>query len=203
MTGNPPTLKERLENNIVLVVIGFLLAGFSAGYGVHSALSGSALFGGSSAQGVDWRSLASENGWMDKNSCPALPVNLRLLSPGDNATIRLSRGGYLESDLVISSSQPLPAADSVGVVVKAEVDPNFYVSFPYFDENEHRTVFRHGTLIEIPNKIEKPTHVDIWAFVDDDKRNLGNIYGSLDQIKAVSNTIFLSDKIGITVVPEQ
>jgi hypothetical protein len=196
------TVKERLENNIVLVVLTTAVAAFSAGFGAHAAIAGNNnASSGQPDQTVDWQTTAKEKGWIDKGMCPAMPVVLRVLSPGDNATVQFGLGD-LKTDLVISSSQPLPTADSVGFIIKAEEDTNYYVSFPYFNDNESHTLFRDDHFVQIAKKIEKPTHVDMWGIVIDDKRRLGSVYGSMDEIKSVSNTIFLSEKIGITVVPQ-
>jgi hypothetical protein len=193
-----PSLKERIENNAAILFCGAAIAGSGAGYGTHSAIAGSPLFG--AAPPVDWQATAKEKGWIERNTCPGLPIVLRILSPGDNATVEYSTGD-LSTDLIISSTQPLPGNESVGFVMNAEGDTNFYVDFPYFEANEQRTSFRDSRFVKIRKKIEKPTHVDIWAVLIDDKRKLGSVYGSLDQIKAVSDTVFLSNKIGINIVP--
>jgi hypothetical protein len=196
-----PTIKERIENNIVVVVLGTAVAAFSAGWGAHVAIGGNGTVSNQgSSQGTDWQATATQKGWIDKNVCPALPVTLRILSPGDNATIEYGSGD-LYSDLIINASQPLPSAGAVGYIANVEGDTNFYVMFPTFYPNEQRTTFRDSNFIRFPKKITKPSHVDMWALLIDDERNLGSVYGSLDEIKAVSNTIFLSQKIGIAVVP--
>jgi hypothetical protein len=196
-----PTIKERLENNIVIVVSATAIAAFSAGFGAHAAIS-SPPPQTSGASSTDWQSAAKQNGWIDKNACPAIPVKLRLASPGDGATVKLNRGASLESALVISASQPLPSADELLLVLKAEGDANYYVIDPLLNGNENRTMFRYDSIYKVPFKLDKQTHIDIWAVMIVDKRNLGSVYGSLDQITAVSNTIVLSEKVAINAVPE-
>src|ERR1019366_9027579 len=200
MPDGRPTLKERLENHIVIVFLTAIATGFVAGFSAHVAITPSSP-GTTSSPSVDWQATAKEKGWVDRSLCPAMPVMLRLLSPGTNAILEHS-GGYLRADVVIDASQPLPKDEAIGYIFNPEGDTNFYVEFPYLTQNEQRTVFRTtGEFASFPTKIEKPTRVYIWAVAIDDKSKLGSFYGSLDQIKAVSNTIFISEKVAITVVP--
>jgi hypothetical protein len=85
--------------------------------------------------------------------------------------------------------------------VNPEGDTNFYVVFRYFSENDQRRLFRDERFVQIPFKVEKPTHIDLWGIVIDDKNRLGPVYSKLEDIKAVSNTIFMSDKISFTAIP--
>jgi hypothetical protein len=192
-------IKEKLENNIAIVVLGTAVSAGAAGFAVHAAISPTPA--PNPGINADWQTVARDKGWIDKGECQALLVTLRILSPGDNSSIPWD-GDSLLSDLVISASQSVPATASVGFVINAEGDKNFYVSFGKFGSNESRNLFRDSRYINLPIKIDKPTHIDIWGVLVDDSNKLGPIYGSLDQIKAAATTVF-SEKVGITAVPRK
>ncbi|MBV9442545.1 MAG: hypothetical protein JO217_07600 [Acidobacteriaceae bacterium] len=63
-----PSLKERLEN-IVIVVLTTAIAAFSAGFASRAAIAGTALLSGRSDlhRSADWKSVAKGNGWINKN----------------------------------------------------------------------------------------------------------------------------------------
>jgi hypothetical protein len=203
MTEEPEkrTLKQKIEDNVVILLLSTAAACFVAGWGAHAAVAGTLNSSRVTPPEINWQATAAENGWMDKNSCPALPVTLRILSPGDRANIRF-RAGDLHSEFVVNSSQPLPGTDSVGLVFHAEGDPNFYTSFPHLEVNNARALFRDN-VISLPFDVTKPTQIEIWALVIGDRNQMGSLYGGLEQIKAVSPTIFLSDKVTVTAMPIQ
>src|ERR1700691_2399091 len=192
-----PTLKERIENHPVVIFGSVLVVGFVAGYGVHSALSTSPLFG--SAPKVDWQMVARGSGWMPNNECPALPVVLDITSPGSNAMIEYDHGSLL-TDVVVRSSRPLPESESVGLVV-AELNGNYNVIFPSFSVNPTRTIFREDTWASAPISGDAKKSVNIWAFAIDDRSQIGSHYGGLDEIKAISPNLFLSPSVTVYIRP--
>jgi hypothetical protein len=195
------SFEDRLKRSPVWFALTMIALGAVGGFGFNAMLNGSALFGGSAPK-VDWQAEAKRSGWVDKALCPALPVVLRVLSPGSDATIEQSTAGFLRSDLIVNSSQSLPTANSVGYIVNAEGGTNFYVRFPYFSTNDDRMTFRQSTW-ELPMSFDKPTRITVWAFVIEDKNLLGPVYGTLEQIRSVSNTIIMSDKVSFNVTPQK
>jgi hypothetical protein len=196
----PMGIKERLENNVVIVVLSTAATAGAAGFAFHAAIT-PAPTSSSVGSNADWQTVAREKGWVDKSECQALLVTLRILSPGNDSSIPWD-GDSLISDLVVSSSQSVPPTASVGFVLNAEGDKNFYVSFPYFTINDPRTLFRGSRYTRLPIKMDKPTHVDMWGILVDDSNKVGPIYSSLDQIKAATTTV-LSEKVGITAGPRK
>jgi hypothetical protein len=190
------TLKQRLENNIVLVVLTTAVAAFGAGFGSHAAITGST--GGTASTNTDWEVMAREKTWIPKAECPAFPISLRVLSPGDGATVERV-GHWAQMDLVVSSSRPVPEKDAVGVVYNTDGETNYYVKFPGFQANENRTAFRtsHQGLDILSEDAGK--RLNVWALAVEDQNLLGSVYGSLEQIKAISSSVFISDKVTVNV----
>jgi len=170
-----------------------MIAGFIAGYGVHSAITASPLFGAV----VDWQATAKAKGWIPNSACPALPVVLDISSPGSNATIE-NEYGVLHTDVIVRSSRPLPEAESVGIVF-AEENCDYYVIFPNFDINATRTVFREDRMTISPIRADSHGSLNIWAFAIDDKTQIGSHYGTLEEINAISPNLFLSHSVTIYV----
>jgi hypothetical protein len=188
-------IKQRLEDNIVVVVLSTAVTAFGTGFVASRNMAPNTAGGG------DWQAYAKSNGWVERSECNAILVTLRILSPGDNSSVPFgSLRGTLSTDLVISSSQSIPTTAAMGWVVKIEGDDNYYVAFPAFTINDSRTLFRDTNPVDLPVRPPPPRHVDIWALLVDDKNKLGSIYGSLDQIKSAANVV-LSEKIGFTTVP--
>lgn len=192
-------IKQKLEDNIVIVVLGAAVTAFGAGFGASRAIAPGDQHG--TWQGGDWQAYARSNGFVEKSECVALLTTLHVLSPGDSSNVPFSASpGTLATDFVVSSSQSVPTTATVGVVVKIEGDSNYYVGFPIFNINDSRTLFRDTNPVELPVRVRSSGHVDLWALLVDDKNRLGPIYGSLDQVKSAA-TVILSEKIGITTVP--
>jgi hypothetical protein len=149
-----PTLKERLENNIVIVVAGVAVTAFAAGFGAHAAIAPPSNPGG---QPIDWHEAAKSNGWIDKSECQALLVTLRMLSPGNESSVPYEPiFRNMSFDLVISASQSLPPTASVGYIANIDGDKNFYVVFPIFPDNSDRTLFRHDETFKLPKAVCRP-----------------------------------------------
>jgi hypothetical protein len=116
--GSTMTLKERVENNVVVFLLGSLVTGFVAGFGAHQVIMGMA--GLAETNATDWKEAAKDAGWIPREECPAFPINLRIASPGDVAVVPYSSAGTpaLRTDLVIHSSRPIPLPTSVGTYLQ-------------------------------------------------------------------------------------
>ncbi len=86
-----------------------VLLGDNRGFGAYAAIAGNAASSGKPDQTVDWQITAKDKGWIDKNTCPAMPVLLRMVSPGDHTTVTYTAGGYLDTEMVIGASHSLPS----------------------------------------------------------------------------------------------
>jgi hypothetical protein len=200
------TLKERIENNIVLSVLGLLAVGFGTGFGAQKMISEGSTPSSTNAPvcaaQVPWADTARKSDWVPKNECPAYPVSINVTSPGDGSTIKISSppsDPYASTDLVIQSSRPLPSSTSVGLIFNQEKLPNFYVVFPYLKIDESRKVFRIEQYVKLPFRPELNSALGIWAIIVDDKGKFGSVYSSLDQVKASGSDVTISPKISLNV----
>lgn len=194
------TLKQRIEDNAAILFAGIALSAFTAGWVSHGTFITSA----TPPAADDWQRAAEKNGWIAKNSCPAMPIELKILSPGNSATVTYSSlFQHLNTDTVVRSSRTLPKDDVVGLVFNIEGQANYYVDFPYFATNDARETFRNESTLKIPASLEGAKQLSLWAIVAEDKRELGSVYGSLDQIRSTSPGIFLSEKITVGIAPEK
>ncbi len=196
------TLKERIENNIAIVLLSTAAVSFSAGWGAHAAIFSNLAPSGIAESNKDWKSIASEKGWIDKAACPAMPVELSMLSPGNNASVEY-HDDFLTADFVVRTSRPLPQKDDVGIILNEEGSTNFYVEFPYFTVNETRTLFRQENLVNFPIKGDIQKRMNVWSLVIEDKNEVGSVYGSLDEIRKVSPNIFISDEVTVNLAPRK
>jgi hypothetical protein len=188
------SIKSTIEENIVLSVLGLLAVGFTSGWEAHAALGIQPAREGDTK--TDWQAVATKEGWIAKTACPGFPLSLRVISPGDGASVSYF-SDYLRTDFIVSASRPLPESEAVGIIFNVEGEANFYVTFPYFEVNQTRTVFRDDSSTKFPMKLEGQKRINLWALVVEDKREVGSVYASLDQIRALSPSIFVSDKVSI------
>ena len=138
------TLKERIENNLTLVILGFLAVGFSAGFASFKALteiSGPNRSSISSASDTSWLQDARKADWIPKSDCPAYPVLVNITSPGAGSLVPISRGGYVHVKLVIQASRPLPKTSAVGLISNEENSPNYELDFPVLHADDVHQIF--------------------------------------------------------------
>ena len=188
------SIKTAIEENTVLAVLGLLAVGFTSGWGAHVALGTQG--GGKGDSKTDWQAAATKEGWIPKTACPGFPLSLRIISPGDGASVSYF-SNLLRADFIVSASRPIPESEAIGIIFNVEGEANFYVTFPHFDVNQTRTAFRDEGSTSFPMKLDGQKRLNLWALVIEDKREVGSVYASLDQIRAVSPSIFVSDKISI------
>lgn len=178
------TIKQKIEDNLTLVVMGFVATGFIAGFGSYKVIQEIA-GPNKPISGDAWIPAAREANWIPKIECPAYPVHVNINSPGSGATPQVSKTtGTLPISLVVQTSRPLPRSSSVGIIMKEEGDQNHFLLFPFSDgTSSSRQVFRTDGISLF--KVHLPrtnSSVDLWAVVVDDKSRFGIVYSSLDQI---------------------
>lgn len=183
------TLKERIENNLTLYILGIAATAFGAGIGGYKILA--ELPSSSQTLMADWKAVARAEKWIPQSECPAYPMSLNITSPGADAVVELSEKiAYL--DLVVQTSRPLAASSTVGLVVRQEGQPNYYVTFPVFAARSNTTVFRDETYTRLPFSPDAGSRLSFWAFVTDDRAKFGSVYTSLDQLKSSAPEIAVS-----------
>jgi hypothetical protein len=194
------SLREKIEDHLGLVVGGFVVAGFVAGFGAYGAVQAISSDRPSNV-GSNWEEMARQEGWVPKGECPAFPISLTISSPGDQAIVDVSpREEYsrLNADLVIRSSYPIAESMDLGVVFNEEGSGNFYVQFPPLQAGETRKVFRSlSDDFVAPFKLSGSGQLNLWSMAVGDQSSVGSIYASLEQIRQSDETVVLSPKVSI------
>lgn len=154
----------------------------------------------------EWQTNARKEGWIPREECPAYPLKLQLVSPGDAAEIRVnprSNEATLYTDIVVRASRPVPEATDVGLVYSEEGTSRYFVDFPYFDVDDARKLFRDEQFISIPFTPSATAQLNIWAIAVDDKRTLGTNYADIEQVLNASPGIVLSEKITVSLKADE
>lgn len=201
------SIREKIEDHLGLVISGFVVGGFVAGFAAYGTIKSVAGQSGEHAGVADtsvinWEDNARQSGWVPKEECPAFPISLVISSPGDQSILSVSpasEGSELDADLVIRSSFPIAESMELGVVFNEEGSNNYYVSFPSLDDNENRKIFRTPSYDNfwVPFVTADQATLHLWALAVDDKASIGTVFGSLEQIKGSNETVVLSPKISV------
>ena len=192
------SLKDKIENNLVIFTLGLLFTGFGAGYAAHKEIQG---FAGSSESSniTNWEPIARAAGWIPSTECPAFPVSVALTSPGNRTTVDVS-DDKLYTDLVIQCTRTLPLSNSVGIIINQEGDSNFYIGkYSVSAVDESRKVFRGEVYVFLPFKPRPGSTITMWAYIATDENQVGTVYGSISQIKQASPEIVVSEGITLTL----
>ena len=192
------SLKEKVENNLVIFTLGLLLAGFLAGFGAYKTIQ--EIVGSSKPSHLtNWEPTARVAGWIPSTECPAFPVSVALTNPGNRTTIDVSND-TLYTDLVIQCTRPLPLNNSVGIIINQEGDSNFYIgkhTVPAVDEG--RKVFRDKEYVFLPFKPRPGSTITMWAYIATNENQVGTVYNSINQIKQASPEIVVSEGVTLTL----
>lgn len=146
---------------------------------------------------AQWQAKARQEGWLPQEECPSIPMHIELLSPGDGARIDLDSNQYIRSDILVALSGPISSVSpSIGLLLKPELDLNYYVIFPSFSlySTQDKKQYKFSN-IKIPFEMDGYNNVEVWALVVDDPRSIGEIYTSVSQLKSSSSVFALSDPI--------
>jgi hypothetical protein len=194
------TWKERLENNPVIYFLGVAITSYGLGFGSYATLE--KIWGQSPEQACtqqQWSAAARNADWLPRSLCPAYPVSVALLSPGNGTIVSVFYYGSYKAnvELVIKASRPIPEASAVGLVAHVEGDQNYYLIFPDLSRDETRTIFRE-TQLEVPLYPANDSQLQLWAVLVDNKGSFGSTYGSLEQIKSSSAEVTLSPMTTLT-----
>jgi hypothetical protein len=192
------TLKEKIENNLVIFTLGLLFTGFLSGFGAYKAIQE---IGGLSKPSdmTNWEPTARASGWIPSTECPAFPVSVALTNPGNHTIIDVS-DIYLYTDLVIQCTRSLPLGNSVGFIINQKGDSNFYISHRlYFEPDESRKVFRVTEPVHLPFKPRPGSTITMWAYIATDIYKVGTVYNSISQIKQASPEIVLSESVTLSL----
>lgn len=199
-----PTLRERLEDNVVYVFGAALVTGFVAGFGAREILPDSG------APASQWEDKARSADWLPKADCPAFPIVLDVKGPGDGSEVPAELSGrswWLKTDVAIVASHPISEGTTVGLIFNKAGTTNYYIDKGYgLRSNDKRDSFYSGEVgIDLPEALtlEPNAALNIWAVATDNESQLGSIYSSLDQIKATSSTIVLSGKVTVHLLVKE
>ena len=106
---------------------------------------------------AEWQAKARQENWIPKEECPASPVKLKIISPGNNAEVPYSKIGSecrLETDVVVNISKPVSERQSIGLIFHPETDNNYYVGFSRFEVSTDRRNCK-GYFVELPFDAER------------------------------------------------
>ncbi len=201
------SLREKVEDHILWFSLSLVVTGFVAGFGAHAALSNALTSQVTGTQQGNWEELAKSADWIPKGDCAAYPVSLTIAGPGSGSTVDVSNfeasASSLDTDLVVQANRPLPQSNAVGLITNEPGTPNYYVSFPPFDSDDARKVFRETAPIILGEKLnDKSTELNMWALLTDSSAKFGAVYSGLDQIRASDPNATLSAKVSLKVNPK-
>jgi hypothetical protein len=159
---------------------------------------------------AEWKTQARLKDWLPKSECPANPVKLSINSPGDESTVFYSKSSdtvFIKTQLIIEASKRISSSTRIGLIIKPYTDPNCFVDFPYFTE-ENGIVFStksngnsNTTLLNF--RLPNEGLVIFWAFLTDDKNGIGEIYSNISQIEKMDKILALSTPISIYLKKEK
>ena len=184
--------KRTFENHVVGFGLTMIAIGFGSGAVAVKFLIDAQPGSKMAITGEGWEASARKANWSPRADCPAYPVSVSLTSPGSGVRLKMRRDTFY-SDLVIQSTRAVPEASSIGLILNAAGDTNYYVIFPYLEANPSRTAFKRQ-LLELPFFPKDLSDIRVWTVLVADKSGFGAVYSSLDQVKAVSNDTFISSE---------
>jgi hypothetical protein len=149
---------------------------------------------------AEWQAGARRADWIPKGECPAYPVTVKIVSPGEGASLRVKED-TIYSRFVIETSRPIADADAIYLIVQRLGDPNIYIL--------KRIYGNSSGLVKLPFKIAQPGKVSFWAIVvprspgaATDERE-GEIYTDVAQIRALKDLLCISDPVQISLFPSE
>jgi len=189
------TWKERIESNIFWFSSSLVILGFVAGFSAQAVLAAN----GSPSTETPWQQTATNAGWIPKGECSAYPVTISVTAPGTGATVSVQQvrlGSYASTDFVIQATRPLPEQSSVGLIFNEGGDANFYVTFPSWEIDDKRQIFRRDDMV-LPLQPSVPGSLNVWAVIADDQRKFGTVYSSIEQIMASAPDVIISSGVSV------
>jgi hypothetical protein len=156
---------------------------------------------------AEWKHEAEKNGWIEKTECPAYPLKISLIGPGNGSKILISKSGYdhywIQTDLVIRLSKKIDRHGNIdfGVIIKSEEEDNFYIVFPHESDttiSKDEKVIRFDR-VYIPFEPKKSSTFQLWIVAVDDSTTIGARYISFDDIKNQVSTLSVSDAILVSI----
>ena len=148
---------------------------------------------------AEWQAEARRYQWLPEAECPAVPTKIQITSPGNGSRLPfrvLGSETYTQNVVVVTSSKPITinSPASIGLLIKSEMDTNYYVDFPLFDSSSDRKYLKTDYL-SWRSILEEGTRVDVWAFYVDDRNSIGEIYTSLAQLESSSSVYAISNSV--------
>jgi hypothetical protein len=151
---------------------------------------------------AEWHDMARHEGWILKTDCPAYPLELHLVNPGNGVSVGmapLDNSAILNADLIVTTKRSVPDATSVGIVVHETEGTNHYLVFPEWDETNNRRSFKKNQPVILPFEPEYGGQLSIWAIAVNERERFGVSYGSLEQIEDIMEGTVLSDKVTVSL----
>lgn len=203
------SLKEKAENNIVIYTAGCIFTGFMAGFGVSQFFAQSATSASSSDQQCTkqavWQAAARKDQWLPVEECPVHALEARLTSPGSGTLIQIDpdRPEALRSSFVLSSTRTLAQKSDIGLLFQVRNSPNIHVLFPGFLGGRDGGVYRRDISTDLPFKLVPGMTIDVWGLIVDDKRRVGDLYSSLEQVKQGAPGAYITERVTVQTAAKQ
>ena len=165
-------------------------------------------------QKSEWVSEVKEKGWILKAECPAYPLKIDIIGPGQNSRLNFKKNIYqkfstLNNDIIVQLSRTIDNnSGDLGIVYKMDDDEHYRVIFPSklydaysgyyeFDKTDNVATFKN---LIFPSFLD-PKLVSIRVFISDNKNAIGSMYLSFEEITKLPHVQSYSDerlfKIGI------
>lgn len=196
------TLKERIENNLTLYTLSMLLAGFLGGLATYKFMAdvvGTKNLSSAECTADQWKPAARKAQWIPDAECPAYALDVKVTSPGNGSvvSIRSSFADWFQTPVIVSSTRPLTAQSSIGVVLKPSDSPNYFVVFPEFSRAGSDNIFRTEEIGRLPFTLKPDMKIELRALVIDSKDRIGAQFSSVEQIRSADTSVFLSEPIQV------
>jgi hypothetical protein len=152
----------------------------------------------------EWMAEVKEKGWILKDSCPAYPLKISIMGPGENSVIPIDGNSRktIQPDVIVKFSRNLKEGQGhIGVVFKYDDDDHYRVTFPsstyemygnYYRFNEQGNILRLTDLY-LP-KYKNPTTLRMWVFVVDDKAAIGSMYLTIEEVVSLPYVLTYSNE---------
>ena len=156
---------------------------------------------------AEWKQAATKNGWILKEDCPANPVKLHIIGPGDKSSIKFEKGygadsqrRSLKTDLIVETSK-LVESSEIGFILNSKNSKGYRVVFPTKLHGDIGNTLRTITF-NLPFAPEDGEELQIWSIYVDDKDAISSTYSSYEQISKSKHVLSISEPISVNLVAE-
>jgi len=154
---------------------------------------------------AEWKQAATKNGWILKEDCPANPVKLNIIGPGDNSSIKIEKGygsdsqrRTLKTDLIVETSKAVESSE-LGFILNSNSSKGYRVVFPTMLHGDNGNTLRTITF-NLPFAPENGEILQIWSLYVDDEKAISSTYSSFAQISKSKYVLSISEPISVQLV---